>query len=96
MVVESDIVQQPPKGLKKEYDYDERRVIIPGLAVGDSVEYDVVTVINRPLGPGEFYAYHNFQPSSVLNELLEVDIPRGRVVKLKTISEAKTWETSGP
>jgi transglutaminase-like putative cysteine protease len=92
--VDTNFAQRVPSSPTPKYDLDERRVIIPGLAVGDLVEYDVVTVINRPLGPGEFYAYHNFQPSSVLNELLEVDIPRGRVVKLKTISAAKTWETS--
>jgi transglutaminase-like putative cysteine protease len=92
--VDTNFVQRVPSSPTPGYDLDERRVIIPGLAVGDLVEYDVVTVINRPLGPGEFYAYHNFQPSSVLNELLEVDIPSGRAVKLKTISAAKTWETS--
>ena len=93
VAVETDVVQQPPSGVAPQYDLDERRVKIPGLAPGDLIEYDVVNVLHRPLGLGEFNVNHNFQPSGVLNEQLEVDIPRGRAVKVKVTTGIRTWKT---
>jgi len=83
--IETHVVQRVANGVTPESDLDERRVRIPGLAIGDQVEYDVVTAIRHPLGPGEFVVQHSFQPSGVLDEQLEVDVPINRSVKLKSI-----------
>jgi hypothetical protein len=87
-------VQGPPKGVTPKYDLDERRVRIPGLAVGDLVEYDVVNVLRRPLGEGEFSMQHSFQPSGIVDERLEVSVPAGRKVKMKSVPGVKSWETA--
>jgi hypothetical protein len=92
--VETEVVQQPPDVVTKEYDYDKRNVRILGLAVGDLVEYDVVRVINRPLGQGEFCLQHNFEPSVVDDEQLEIDIPKSRDVRVKNVTSVKSWLTN--
>jgi len=91
--VEADLVQRPQTVVAPEYDLDEKRVRIPGLVVGDSVEYDVVTVFRRPIAPGQFFLQHSFNPG-VANEQLEINIPRDRTVKVKGIPSLKTWETA--
>ncbi len=92
--VDTNVVQEPPNGVNPKYDFNERRVRIPGLSVGDLVEYNVAIVIHRPLGPSEFYVAHSFQPSGALDEQLEVDVPKNRVVKVKGITNLRSWETT--
>ena len=52
-----------------------------------------MTVIRRPLAPGQFWAQHNFQSNAVMDEQLEIDIPSGRAVKVKTKPDIDAWET---
>jgi hypothetical protein len=94
VVIETDVVQRPPDGVTKEYDYDQRRVRIPGLAVGDLVEYDVIRVIRLPLGPGEFCVQHSFEPSIVDHEQLEIDVPGNRDVRVKNVISVESWQTN--
>jgi hypothetical protein len=93
-IAKDEVVQRPTvtAGVP-EFDYDEKRLQVPGLSPGDALEYEVVTVIQRPLAPGQFWAQHNFRRIGVLDEQLEVDTPKGRVVKVKSIPGIKTWET---
>jgi hypothetical protein len=91
--VVTDVTQHPPKKVAPQFDLDERRVRIPGLVPGDFVEYDVVTVIHRPLAAGEFYVHHNFDRSDRTNEQLVVDIPRGRNVKVRSPPGVDFWKT---
>jgi hypothetical protein len=84
----SDLAEDVPR-----YDYDEKRIRVPGLAPGDLIEYDVVYVIHHPLGPGQFYVHHTFAPGGVVDEQLSVDVPRHRNVKVKSVSSVKSWET---
>lgn len=66
-------------------DYREKHVTVPGLRSGDVLECQVTTTFQTPLTPGHFWTEHNFNQSSVvLDERLEIDIPAGRTVKLKT------------
>jgi Domain of Unknown Function with PDB structure (DUF3857)/Transglutaminase-like superfamily len=85
--------ETPPNSKIPEVDYDEKRIPVPGLSPGDVLEYEEVTVIRHPLAPGQFWAQYNFQPSGVREEQLEVDIPRSRVVKVKSISGIPYSET---
>jgi hypothetical protein len=91
--VDPNVAQKPPNGVNPEHDINERRVRIPGLSVGDLVEYNVAIVLHVPLGPSEFYVAHSFQPGT-LDEQLEVDVPRDRAVKVKGIPTLRTWTTA--
>ena len=42
---------------------------------------------------GEFCVQHNFRPSGVFGEELEVDVPIDREVRLKSIQNVKFWKT---
>ncbi len=65
-------------------DYREKHVSVAGLRPGDVLEYQAVKVVESPFAPGQFWEQYDFiQNSIVLDEQLEIDVPAGRVVKLK-------------
>ncbi|HEY4902604.1 MAG TPA: DUF3857 domain-containing protein [Candidatus Sulfotelmatobacter sp.] len=66
-------------------DYREKHVSVPGLRPGDVLECQSMNVIHTALAPGQFWMQHDFnQVSIVLNEELEVNVPSGRAVKVKS------------
>ncbi len=66
-------------------DYRQKHITVPGLRPGEQLEYDIVTVIHTAMAPNQFWMDYDFDKSSiVLDEQLVVDVPRERVVKLKT------------
>ncbi len=66
-------------------DYHEKHVTVPSLRPSDVLECEVVTTFQTPLAPGHFWMQHDFDQSSVeLDEQLDIDIPAGRSVKVKT------------
>ena len=66
-------------------DYRQKHITVPGLRPGEVLEYDMATFIHTPLAPGQFWTEYEFDKSNiVLDEELEVDIPRDRTIKLKT------------
>jgi tetratricopeptide (TPR) repeat protein/transglutaminase-like putative cysteine protease len=66
-------------------DYRQKHITVPGLRPGEVLEYDIVTRITSPLAPGEFWMEHDFARTGiVLDEELELNIPRNRAIKLKT------------
>lgn len=66
-------------------DYRQKHITVPGLRPGEVLEYDVATVIHTPLAPDQFWTEYEFDKNNiVLDEQLEVNIPRERAVKLKT------------
>ena len=66
-------------------DYRQKHITVPGLRPGEVLEYDMVTVIHTALAPGQFWTEYDFDKNNiVLDEELEIDIPRDRTVKLKT------------
>ncbi len=66
-------------------DFHQKHLTVPGLRPGEILEYQVVTTINTPLAPNEFWMEHRFFDAGiVLDDQLEVNIPRSRTVKLKT------------
>jgi tetratricopeptide (TPR) repeat protein len=65
-------------------DARQKHVTVPGLSVGDVVEYDVV-VNARPIVPGQFWRIWEFDDKSiVLDERLDLDVPNSRAVKIKS------------
>ncbi len=66
-------------------DAKEKHLSVPALRPGDLLEYQIVRRIEHPVAPGEFWLERNFITEViVLDEQLEINLPRGRAVKLKT------------
>src|SRR5690349_22217169 len=66
-----------------------RSTLFPYTTLFRSVlEYDIVTVIHTPLAANNFWMEHDFQKHGiVLDEQLEINIPKSRTVKLKRSEE---------
>ena len=67
-------------------DLRQKHVTVPGLRPGDTLEYHVIWRLHTPLAENHFWLNHDFITHSliVLDEQLEVNIPTGSTVKLKT------------
>lgn len=87
-------------------DLREKHVAVKGLEPGDTLEYSVRWQTDKPLIPGQFWLSFQFLKNSVvLDEQLQVSVPREREIKLKsrtiqpTMKEESgrriyTWKTS--
>jgi Flp pilus assembly protein TadD len=65
-------------------DARQKHVSVSGLRPGDMLEYQVVTTIQTPLAPGQFWLDYDFYKAGVvLDEQLEVDLPGNRQMKVK-------------
>ena len=68
-------------------DYHQKHISVPSLRPGDTLEYRYVRTIFNPLIPGLFWTSYNFNERGiVLDEQVEINIPKDREVKLKTRS----------
>ncbi len=79
-------------------DYRQKHVTVPGLRPGEELEYDFVTITHTALAPGQFWMEHDFaQSGTVLDEQLELDVPKDRNIKLKTKpgNDPKITEANG-
>ncbi|MCU1342668.1 MAG: Transglutaminase-like enzyme, partial [Candidatus Acidoferrum typicum] len=66
-------------------DYREKRITVPGLRPGDTVAYHIARATTIPLAPEQFWFEHDFvKDAIVLDEQLEISVPRNRAIKLKT------------
>jgi tetratricopeptide (TPR) repeat protein len=71
-------------------DFRQKHVTVPGLRPGETLEYQTVTDVHTPLAPGHFWLEHSFVDRViVLDEQLEVNVPKESTVKLKTKPEAE-------
>ena len=74
-------------------DQREKHVAVKGLGVGDIVEYECHWKITNPLAPGQFWYEHNFDYSfAVLDEQLEIRVPKERAIKLQSRQNSKISE----
>lgn len=70
-------------------DAREKHVSVPGLAVGDILEYVTVKKVSRPLVPGQFWENWLLIGDAIcLDEEVEVNGPKGRTLKMKAPSDA--------
>ncbi|HZQ67863.1 MAG TPA: DUF3857 domain-containing protein [Terriglobales bacterium] len=79
-------------------DYRQKHITVPGLRPGEELEYDIVSTIHTPLGPGQFWMEHTFLKNEiVLDEQLELNVPRDRRLEVKNQPgfEPKITEVSG-
>jgi Flp pilus assembly protein TadD len=66
-------------------DYKEKHISVPSLHAGDTLEYEIVTRTQSSLAPGEFWFAYNFlEDSIVLDERLEIDVPQGRRITVRS------------
>jgi tetratricopeptide (TPR) repeat protein len=66
-------------------DYHEKHISVPSLRPGDVLEYRFVRTIVQPLTPGQFWASYSFRDKGiVLDEQLEINVPKDRQITLKT------------
>lgn len=66
-------------------DYKEKHITVPALHAGDTLEYDIVTHVNKALAPNEFWYEQNFVKNAiVLDETLELNLPGDRTVTIKS------------
>jgi len=60
-------------------------VTLPALAAGDTLEYEIITDIVKPVAPGEFWFQHNFlSGASARDERLEISVPETRDVIVRS------------
>jgi tetratricopeptide (TPR) repeat protein len=67
-------------------DLRQKHIIVPGLRPGDTLEYQTVLDLHTPLAPGNFWTQYDFYKRFiVLDEQFEVNVPRTRELKVKTV-----------
>ena len=65
-------------------DQREKHVAVKGLAPGDILEYSSHLRVTKPLAPGQFWMEYEFDHHEIIiEETLEINIPRGRAIKIK-------------
>src|SRR3954462_4603075 len=65
-------------------DTREKHVTVPALRPGEVLEYEVSTITNTPYAPGQFWMSYDFEKNAiVLDEQLEINVPKGRKITLK-------------
>src|SRR5580704_18427455 len=66
-------------------DYRQKHVTVPGLRPGEVLEYDLVTTVHTALAPGQFWTEYEFDKNDiVLDEDLDLDVPSGRPLEMKS------------
>jgi Flp pilus assembly protein TadD/transglutaminase-like putative cysteine protease len=66
-------------------DYKEKHITVPSLRTGDTLEYSIATQIVKAFAPNQFWFEHNFlEGTIVLDEQLELNIPKGRAINLQS------------
>lgn len=66
-------------------DYHQKHISVPSLRPNDVLEYRYVRNIVNPLTPGQFWTSFNFADRGIiLDEELEINVPKDRQLKLKT------------
>jgi tetratricopeptide (TPR) repeat protein len=65
-------------------DARQKHITVPGLSVGDAVEYNVV-INAKPVVPGHFWRIWPFTNSAiVLDEQLDLNVPKDRALKISS------------
>ena len=68
-------------------DHLQRHISVAGLSPGDTIEYKTTTTFVSALAPNQFWLSHSFEKRSrVKSEVLVIDVPKNRTIKLKTAS----------
>ena len=76
-----------PSGVTREApmysDLKQKQIPVKALGVGDTLEYELAFVEDKPLVPGQFWYSFNFTRNAVvLKEAIEVRVPRDKLPKI--------------
>jgi tetratricopeptide (TPR) repeat protein len=87
----ADAIQDLSSPIEREApaysDVRQIHITVPGLTAGDILEYEIRTDTTSPLVPGEFFTqWNSSQEIITLDETLELNLPQGREVHVKTAS----------
>jgi hypothetical protein len=75
-------------------DLRQKHVTIPGLAVGDVLEYELLSHTIHPLAVDQFWMQWAFTKNAiVLDEQLDIDVPLNRSIKLKNAARVSIDHT---
>ncbi|MBV9183214.1 MAG: DUF3857 domain-containing protein, partial [Acidobacteria bacterium] len=96
----SDTFQDMPADITRQApvysDEREMHVAVKGLGIGDVLEYQAHWRNTKPLIPGQFWLNYNFAHHGiVVEEVVEVRLPRGRAIKLKSATLQPVTAESG-
>jgi tetratricopeptide (TPR) repeat protein/transglutaminase-like putative cysteine protease len=89
-----DNVQDVTSAISKQApmysDFREKHITVPGLRPGDTLEYDMRATTTSPLIPGQFWLTEDpTRDAIVLDETIEVNVPSGRAVTIKSDPKLK-------
>jgi tetratricopeptide (TPR) repeat protein len=78
-------------------DQREKHVAVKSLAIGDTVEFQVLWHTTKPLAPGQFWYEYDFARDSIaLDQRLEISVPESRTVVVKgPVAPQNIAENSG-
>ncbi len=77
-------------------DIHEKHVAVKGLSAGDVLEYKIEETTTKPLAPGQFWTSYRFSHDAiVLDEEYEIDVPRARAIKIKSLAVQPVITDSG-
>lgn len=66
-------------------DLKDEQIAVKGLEIGDTLEYQCRTQVTKPIDPGQFwFSYDFFEAGVILDEELQLSVPRNREVILKS------------
>jgi tetratricopeptide (TPR) repeat protein/transglutaminase-like putative cysteine protease len=85
----ADAVQELTSPIEREApiytDFRQKHITVPSLRPGETLEFSIAVTVHTPLAAGQFWMEHDFRTASVdLDDQLEIDVPAGRAVTLKT------------
>ena len=90
--IASEITRQAPL----YSDLREKHVAVKGMAIGDVLEYQAHWHTTKPLAPGQFWFAYSFSTGSiVLQETLQIGVPRDRLVKWRSPERTPTIGETG-
>jgi tetratricopeptide (TPR) repeat protein len=91
-----DVTSEIMRAAPMYSDYHEKHVAVKGLGVGDKLEYQITVRLHTPLIPGQFWYAYDFEKGNiVLDEEVEVNVPRDRELKVKSPGLAPEIVESG-
>jgi tetratricopeptide (TPR) repeat protein len=96
----SDNIQDMPQEITRQApfysDLREKHVAVKGLAIGDVLEYKTIDHVTKPLAPGQFCLDYTFSHDIILlQEQLEISVPRDRAIKWKSPEYKPTITDAG-
>ncbi|HXZ19682.1 MAG TPA: DUF3857 domain-containing protein [Candidatus Acidoferrales bacterium] len=78
-----DLAAQAVRDAPLYSDAREKHVTVPRVRPGDTVEYQVIEIIQQPLIPGQFWFEHDFEKNAItLEQRLTLDVPAERALKI--------------